>query len=154
MQQRSTIRLVALFEVLKCVVVLGAATGLFALMHQNLHDLATKLVAHAHLNPASRYPTIFIDAATHLQDTRLLVLATGAAAYTTLRFVEGYGLYRERAWAELLAAAGGAIYVPFELLELVRRPTWYGAVLLGLNLLVVAVMLRALVQRRHIRGAS
>ncbi len=149
MRQRTTIRCVALFELLKGVVVLGAATGLFALMHHNLHDAAAALVAHTHLNPASRYPRIFIDAASNLQDSRLVMLAAGAAAYALMRLAEGYGLYRERAWAELLAAASGAIYVPFELVELVQRPSWTAAALLALNLLVVALMLRALAQRRR-----
>lgn len=149
------IRAVAFFEALKGALVLAGATGLLSLLHRDVHALAVALIEHSHLNPASKYPQIFLDAASSLQDSRLVLLAVGAAAYSLLRFVEAYGLFLGRAWAEVLAAASGALYVPFEVLGLVKHPTWHGGALLLLNLLVVAVMLRALKQRRaHAAGAA
>jgi uncharacterized membrane protein (DUF2068 family) len=147
MPRSRAIRAVAVFEALKGAAVLVAATGLLS-VHKDLYAIATRLIEHSYLNPASRYPQIFLDAASRLQDSRLLMLALGAAVYSTVRFVEAYGLFHERAWAEYFAAASGMIYVPFELVELYRSPTWHGAALLGLNLLVVAVMINALLQRR------
>jgi uncharacterized membrane protein (DUF2068 family) len=148
MRSTKTIRAVAYFEALKGALVLVAATGLLSLVHKDLSALAAALVEHTHLNPASKYPEIFLDAATKLQDSRLRMLALGAAAYSTIRFIEAYGLFFERAWAEVLAAASGAIYVPFEVIGLVRKLTWHGGVLLGLNLAVVAIMVFALLDRR------
>ena len=146
--QTKAIRAVACFEALKGIVVLAAATGLVSLIHHDLYAVAAMLVEHAHLNPASGYPQIFLDAASKLDDSKLLLLAAGAATYSAVRLIEAYGLFFERAWAEVLAAAGGAIYVPFEILGLVRKPTWYGALLLALNAAVVAVMVQALAKRR------
>jgi uncharacterized membrane protein (DUF2068 family) len=57
-------------------------------------------------------------------------------------------LFKQRAWAEVLAATSGAVYVPFELMELFNRPSLLAALLLALNLAVVAVMVRALKSRR------
>ncbi len=146
------IRTVALLEACKGAVVLMAASGLLSLIHRDVHAVAAKFIEHLHLNPASRYPQIFLDASSHVHDSRLVLLAAGAAAYALVRFVEAYGLYGEKAWAEVLAAVSGAIYVPFELTELVRRPTWYGVLLLTLNLFVIALMVEALLQRRK-RGS-
>ncbi len=142
------VRAIAFLEAAKGAVVLAAATGLLSLLHRDVYALAAMLIEHAHLNPASRYPQIFLDAAAHVGDTRLLALAAGAAAYAALRLVEAWGLYFERAWAEWLAALSGAVYVPFELAGLLRRPSWHGAALLLLNLAVVAVMVRAVRRRR------
>src|SRR4030095_14535146 len=150
---RSAIKAVALFEASKGLVALFAASGLLLLVHKDVYDLALQLVAHTHLNPAARYPSIFLDAAANVEDSRLMMLALGAAAYSIVRLVEAYGLYFERAWAEVLAALSGAIYVPFEVAELVRRPGALGVVVLGFNLAVVAVMVHALLQRRR-RPAS
>ena len=152
--QTRAVRAVALFEALKGIVVLAAATGLLSLLHHDLHAAAVILVKHAHLNPASRYPQIFLDAAAKLNDTNLLLLAAGAAMYSAIRLIEAYGLLRERAWAEVLAAASGAIYVPFEIFGLVRMPTWHAGVLLVLNAAVVGVMVRALAKRRAKGRAS
>jgi uncharacterized membrane protein (DUF2068 family) len=81
-----------------------------------------------------------------------VLLAAGAAAYSLVRFFEAYGLFHQRAWAEVLAAASGAIYVPFELDELVRRPN--SLAIIGINVVIVAVMIRALMQRRQARHAA
>lgn len=149
MQTRRALRLVACMEAAKGLVVLLAASGLLSLLHQNVYGIAVLLVEHAHLNPASRYPQIFLDAAANMSDSRILLLASGAALYAAMRLIEAYGLYFQRAWAEVLAALSGAVYVPFELAGLVQAPSWHGLVLLVLNLAVVALMLRALRQRRQ-----
>lgn len=144
----SAIRVVAFFEAFKGAAVLLAATGLLALIHQDLGGMAASLVQHMHLNPASKYPRIFLDAVANLQHTRLLWLALGAAAYSVVRFAEAYGLYRQRPWAEWLAALSGGIYIPFEMAGVVHERTVLSAVLLIANLAVVAVMVRALIARR------
>jgi len=150
MARSKAIRGVAFFEALKGVVVLLAGSGLLSFVHKDVYIVAAMLVEHAHLNPASRSPQIFLDAASRLNDSRLVLLAVGAAVYASVRLIEAYGLFFERSWAEILAALSGAIYVPFEMYELVRRPTWYGAALLLVNVAVVAIMVRALVQRRKV----
>jgi uncharacterized membrane protein (DUF2068 family) len=146
------VKAVAAFEAFKGVVVLLASTALLSLVHKDLHALVLSLVEHMHLNPAARYPQIFLSAAGDLQNTRLVGLAIGAAGYSVLRFVEAFGLFRERAWAEILAAGSGAIYVPFELLGLWRAPTLLHLGLLIANVLVVVIMVRSLLRRRRWRS--
>jgi uncharacterized membrane protein (DUF2068 family) len=147
--EHKAIKAIAFFEAFKGAIVLLAATGLLSLLHRDVYDIAVRFVEHAHLNPAAKYPQIFLDAAAKLQDSRLLMLALGAAAYSLVRFVEAYGLFLEKAWAEVLAAGSGSIYVPFELLELYRHVTWHGVLLLVVNIAVVFIMLNALMRRRR-----
>ena len=142
------IRAVAVFEALKGFIVLLGASGLLALMHKDLYEVGLQLLEHTHLNPAARYPQIFLDALDRLDQPRLLLIAAGALLYSTVRFAESYGLFRERAWAEWLAALGGGIYLPFEVMELVRKPSVLALALLLANVAVVAIMVRALAQRR------
>ena len=79
----------------------------------------------------------------------MVLLALGAASYSVVRLVEAFGLYREKAWAEVLAAASGAIYRPIELYEWVHHPTWLRAGIFVLNAIVVTIMLRAALNRRR-----
>ena len=67
--------------------------------------------------------------------------------YALVRFIEAYGLWRARLWAEWLAAASGAIYVPFELYELSRGVSWIKLAALAANLAVVAFMVLSLRSR-------
>ena len=134
------LRLVAVFEAAKGAVVLVAGFGLLSLVHKDAQHFAEQLVAHLHLNPANGYPRIFIDAVANVTNARLWVLAGFALLYAAIRWVEAYGLWRERRWAEWFAVASGAIYVPAEVYELFRGVTWMKLVLFAVNVCIVAYM--------------
>ena len=141
------IRAIALFEAAKGAVVLLAGFGLLGLLHRDVQAVAERMVRFSHLNPASKYPRIFVDAATQVTDAQLWLFAAAAATYSTVRGFEAYGLWRGRAWAEWLALVGGALYVPLEYYHLWHRFTWFRLAFLGANLAVVAVMMYALRNR-------
>ena len=135
------VRAVAFFEALKGAVVLAAGFGLLALVHRDLQAIAERMVEHSHLNPASHYPRVFIEAAARTSDSRLRWLAALAFAYSCVRFVEAYGLWKMRAWAEWFAIISGCLYLPAEAYELFERPTLIKAGVLIVNALVVAYLL-------------
>jgi uncharacterized membrane protein (DUF2068 family) len=135
------VRAVALFEALKGTLVLVAGFGLLSLVHRDLQDLAERLVQHSHLNPASHYPRVFIEAASRMSDSRLRTLAVLAFVYSVVRFVEAYGLWHMRAWAEWFAIISGCVYLPIELYELFDRPTHLRGLVLFANASIVAYLL-------------
>src|SRR5262249_28390753 len=65
------LRSVALFEGTKGALVLAAGCGLLGLVHRDVQGLAEEIVRHSHLNPASRYPRILLEAASKLTDANL-----------------------------------------------------------------------------------
>lgn len=135
------VRAVALFEAAKGLIVVVAGFGLLSLLHHDAQHVAETIVRHLHLNPARHYPRVFIEAAARVTSSRLWLLAGGAFAYSLVRFVEAYGLWRLRPWAEWFAIVAGGLYLPVEVYELFRRPTRVkGAILLG-NLAIVAYLL-------------
>src|SRR5262249_34706988 len=85
------LRVVAIFEAAKGLVVLLAGFGLLALVHKDLQVIAEELVSHTHLNPASEFPRIFLDLAARLANVKFWLLAVFAFCYATLRLVEAYG---------------------------------------------------------------
>jgi len=141
---RAGLRAVAAFEGLKGALVLAAGCGALALVHRDLQAVAENVVRHLHMNPASRVPRIFLEAASRTTDARLWGLAALAAAYAAVRLAEAYGLWNGRRWAEWLGAASGGLYVPVEVYEIARHVTVTRAVLLVGNVLVVAYLLRVL----------
>lgn len=139
-----TIRVVALFEAAKGVLALLSGFGALSLVHHDVRQFAEQLIGHLHLNAAKHYPSIFIETASHLTDARLWALALLSAAYSTVRFIEAYGLWNRRRWAEWFAAASGGIYIPFEVYEVVRQPSWMPLAALAINALVIGLMVAAL----------
>jgi uncharacterized membrane protein (DUF2068 family) len=135
------IRAVAFLEALKGVLVLVAGFGLLSLVHHDLQTVAEDLVRLSHLDPARHYPRVFIEAASNFNDSRLRLLAILAFAYACVRFVEAYGLWRIRAWAEWFAILSGAIYLPVEGYELIRHATYLKGIVLLVNTSIVAYLL-------------
>jgi len=144
MRSLSPVRAAAAVEALKGALVLVAGFGVLSFVHRDAQHVAEQMVAHLHLNPASRYPRIFIDAAASFSDARLWLLTALAGTYASVRFVEAYGLWRGRRWAEWFAAVSGAIYVPFETYELATSVNWLSVGLLLVNVAVVGLMVHAL----------
>lgn len=142
------IRGVALFEATKGVLVFLAGFGALSLVHRDVQRSVAELLTHLYLNAAKHYPRIFLDAAGALTDARLWTLASLAGVYGTVRFIEAYGLWRERRWAEWLAACSGGLYIPFELYAMARGFSWLSVAALVSNGLIVALMVDALRRRR------
>jgi uncharacterized membrane protein (DUF2068 family) len=134
------VRAVALIEAAKGALILLTGFGLLSLLHKNVQEVAEELVGHLHLNPASRIPRIFLELAGDLTSSRLWLLAGFAITYSGLRFLEAYGLWHERRWAEWLAVASGAIYVPFEIYELFAGITAIRLITFTVNAVIVAYM--------------
>lgn len=143
------LRAVAILEAAKGTLVLLVGLGLLSIGHEAIERFAERLVTHAHLNPAAHYSDIFIYLASRLHGIAVPVLACAAFLYAGIRLSEAYGLWRERRWAEWLAAWSGAIYIPFELYELSVRVTWLKIGALFLNVAIVAFMLYSLSQSKR-----
>ena len=145
------LRLVALYELAKGLLVLLLGLGLLAFVHRDVQVVAEELLLHLHLNPASRIPGVFLKLVERVASVDMWFLALGALTYAAIRIAEGYGLWHDRAWAEWLGVASGLIYVPFEIYELAKSVTLLKLATFALNLLVVAVLADALWRRRRNR---
>lgn len=134
------LRTIAAFEAAKGVLVLAVGLGLLSFVHRYAQNVGEEIVRRFHLNPAHHYPRIFLDAVAHVDNAHLRLLAVAALLYSTLRFVEAYGLWRRRAWAEWLAIISGGIYLPLELYELIGHATTVKAAVFVVNAGIVAYL--------------
>jgi uncharacterized membrane protein (DUF2068 family) len=144
------LRVVAIFEAAKGLVVVLAGAGCLAMIHRNAQAVAEEVVRHLHFNPAKHVPRIFLEAAAAMTDARLWVLALTALLYALVRFAEGYGLWRQRAWAEWFGILSGSIYLPVEIYELAASPSKIKGGILLVNLLVVGWLCRVRWQTKDV----
>jgi uncharacterized membrane protein (DUF2068 family) len=140
------LHIVALFEGAKGLLVLAAGFGLLSFLHKDIHEAAMQLVKHFDLNPASHYPRIFLDLAERMNDTRLWSIAIAAFMYFVVRMIEAVGLWLRKSWAEWFAVLTGGMYVPAEIVEVVRHTTWPRVTVLVINISVVSYLLFVLVR--------
>src|SRR4051794_3415379 len=136
-QHQTGLRAIATFEALKGALVLAGGLGILALLGRDIPEVAERLILWAHLNPESHLSHVFLRAADRVTDARLWAAAAGAAAYSIVRFVEAWGLWHAREWAEWFALLSGCLYLPWEIYEVVARPTPVHWLLLIGNVLIV-----------------
>jgi len=152
--RHTALRPIAVFEAFKGAVVLIAGFGMLSFLGRDADAFAAQLVHRMHLDAANHYPKIFIQAMSDLTNTRLWLLAGFAAFYAAVRFVEAYGLWHARRWAEWFAALSGAVYIPVEIYEIASRVTWIRITALVVNVIVVAYMVWLLTENQRKRAAA
>jgi uncharacterized membrane protein (DUF2068 family) len=148
------LRPIAVFEAFKGALVLVAGLGLLGFLSRDNGAYAEQIIRQLHLDPARHYAKLFIMTMAEESDSQIMAFATFAAFYATVRFVEAYGLWHERRWAEWLAALSGGVYVPIEIYELVSRASWIKCGALLINIAVVAYMAWLLTENRRRKTAE
>ena len=145
------LRTVAVLEALKGVAVLALCVVLLSLLHQDLNTVVDHLTEWLRLNPDSRVADWFYELADRTTGRGIWTAASVGLVYSVGRFVEGYGLWHQRGWAEWFAVISGAIYVPFEIFAMLAHPHWIRFIVLVINILVVLYILRILIETRRER---
>lgn len=145
------LRTVAVVEAVKGAAVIALCIVLLSLLHKNLDSVVDHLTGWLRLNPDSRVADWFYDLADRTTGRGIWTAVSVGLAYSACRFVEAYGLWNQRQWAEWLALISGALYLPFELFALIAHPQWIRfGVLLG-STVVVLYILRILIENRRER---
>jgi len=150
-RQRQVLRAVAGFEFFKGIFVVLMGICALALVHKDTWLIAESLLAKLHISTDHEYALKFLDFADSITDARLWTAASFAFGYAALRFTESYGLWKERTWAEWVAAISGTLLLPLEVRELLRGVTVIRCALLIGNLAVVAYMFYVIVVNRRER---
>jgi uncharacterized membrane protein (DUF2068 family) len=135
------LRTVAALELSKGMIVLLAACGVLLLVHrEDPWDIADGLLKLLHISPDHHFAQVFLNWADSLTETKVFAVAGVAVAYSVLRFVEAYGLWYARAWAEWIALVSGMLYLPFEIYKLVHRPSPFHVWVFLINVAIVLYM--------------
>jgi len=135
------VRTVAVFEAAKGIIVLLLGLGVLRLVHKDVDDVAEQIIRFLHASPGGHLSNLFIAAAHRANDKSLWAVAAAAMVYALVRFAEAYGLWYERDWAEWFALLSGAMYLPWEVLSIMRHSVPLKWVVLILNLMIVLYML-------------
>lgn len=140
-RQRQMLRAVATFEFCKGIFVVVMGLCALALVHRDVWLYAESLLALLHVSTDRRSAQLFLDFADSVTDARLWAAARIAFSYAALRFIETYGLWKGRVWAEWVALVAGGLLLPMEVRQLMRGLTIFRSVLFVGNLGVVLYML-------------
>ena len=122
------------------MIVLLAAVVLVFMVGRDPWDFADGILRILHISPDHHFAQLFLDWADTLTDAKLWTVAAVAITYAILRFVEAYGLWYAKTWAEWIALISGSLYVPFEIYKLIHRASLFHIAVLVINLAIVSYM--------------
>jgi uncharacterized membrane protein (DUF2068 family) len=134
------LRIVSVFEAVKGSLVLFLSLSLYTFAHRDYRHIVAAFEQRWQVDLHHHIPD-FVRMLMHdLTDARLHFVVFLATLYALMRYVEAYGLWFEKRWAEWFALVSGGVYLPIELYELSKGVTPLKAGLLGANLFIVIFM--------------
>ncbi len=122
---------------------LGFVVGitLISLLHKDLEVVAGNVLQHLHVDPTGHFAQMFVERASKINESNILLFVILAFVYTIVRSVEAYGLWRLRTWAEWFAIISGTIYLPIEIYEIFQKPTALRFLIFFFNLALVLYLI-------------
>ncbi len=115
--------LIAVFDLVKAVLFLVAAAGIFHLVDRNTHVELTRLLHAFRLKGDHEFVRGLLLKTDVITDADKRILTGVLLLYTAMYAVEGVGLLLRRRWAEYFAVAMTAIPLPFEVHTLLHHAT-------------------------------
>jgi uncharacterized membrane protein (DUF2068 family) len=136
------LRAVAAFEFSKGVLSMLVAFGLMSLARssRDISEIVQNLLLHLHIAPEAHLGKLLLKGASRLDGVNLFVVAMAVVGYGCLRFIESYGLWRGRVWAEWFALLSGVVFLPLEIQRAIEKPGALSWTVLGINSVIVVYM--------------
>ena len=133
--------LIGIYKALEGLLLVAAAVGLLKLLDRDLAEVADHWIHALRADPNNRYIHGFLVRVTGISKTQLEALSAGTFLYAGLRLAEGCGLIFRKRWAGQLTVWATALFIPLELVELVRRFTVIRVAALLLNVAIVIYLI-------------
>ena len=138
---------IAVFKVVKGLLLLLLGLGLLTLMHAEIATLFSLLIEALHLNADSRFIHALVLKVDALQPNSVLLAGLISLGYAGMLLVEGIGLWMELTWAAYLTVVSTGLLLPFEIYEVVEQVSMLRIGVLLLNLVIVVYLISQL--KRH-----
>jgi len=141
------IRLIALFKLVKALLLIAIGVGALSLRH---HDGALAGWIHALVfDPHGRLFHEAVEKISGLDTRQLAGIAVGSMVYAAVFLVEGIGLMLRRGWAEVLTTIITISFLPLEIYELIEHESWMKIGVILVNALIVVYLVRRLRREGH-----
>ena len=142
------IRLIALFKLVKALMLIALGVGALSMRHHDDGSLATWIHALA-ADPHGKYVNELLAKITSFDAHDLRQIGIGSLIYAVVFLVEGVGLMLRKMWAEVMTVIVTTSFIPLEVYELTRRftPVRLGA--LVANVVIVAYLVARRWQARR-----
>jgi len=134
------IRLIALFKLVKAVLLIVLGMSALHLLHKDVASVAEHWVKVLGLDPDNPYVDRALQKVGNLTPNKIRSLGIGSFIYAALFLTEGIGLWMVKRWAEWFSVIITSSLVPVEVYQICLHPTPINILVLILNIAVVAYL--------------
>ena len=135
------IRLIALFKLLKAVLLIAVGLGVLQLLHKDITSQLAHWVRILGLDPGEPYVDRMLRKVMALTPNRIRGLGVGSFVYAGLFLTEGIGLWMLKRWGEWFSIIITSSLIPIEIYEIYRHPTTLKVLTLIINVALVGFLL-------------
>ena len=134
--------LIAIFKLAKGVILIAVGIAAATLLHKDIQATINHWANVFWVGRESRIVERLIENLASVDAKQLKLAEIGTFVYAAVFLTEGTGLLLRRRWAEYLTIAITASFVPFEMYVMLRRFSLERAIVLVLNIAIVAYLVR------------
>lgn len=141
--------LIAVYKFLLALFFVALGVGALRLVGKDVSDIVFRIASDLRFNPEGRFVNFILDRVSILDDPMLRRIGFAAFCYAAIGIAEGIGLYLEKAWGEYLTLVITASFLPWEIMEVLRRNSLPRVGLLVVNVAVLIYLSKLVWERRH-----
>lgn len=141
--------LIAAYKLLHSLLFIAIGVGALRLVGKDIDDILTRIAGDLKFDPEGRIVNFILERASILDDPMLRRIGFAAFCYAAIGIAEAIGLYLEKAWGEYLTLIITASFLPWEILEIIRRHTMFRVGLLVVNVAVLIYLSKLVWERQR-----
>ena len=142
--QQTSLAPIALFKLLKGLLVLLAGSGFLRWIDPEIDSGLSPVLDALHLNIHTRLLHALAITVDSLPRHSVLLMSLVSLGYAALLFAEGFGLWSETSWAAYLTVVSTCVLLPGEFHAVVREWSMAGLAVLAVNIAIVGYLVRRL----------
>jgi len=140
-QSSTALLAIAIFKLLKGVLLLLVGIGALRLLHRDVGEVVSHWVDVLGVDPDNRYIHRLLSRAFAVSPKQLKEASVGTFVYAGLLLTEGTGLSLRKRWAEYFTIITTAGLIPLEVYEIHRHVTAVKTVVLLINVAIVIYLI-------------
>ena len=142
--------LIALFTLLKGVVLLLVGAGLLRLVDPEIATFLAPAMDLLHLHGHSRLVHSLLLKVSGLSSHSVFLMAYASLLYSVFLLIEGCGLWLEASWAGHMAVISTTVFLPVEFYDVLKQISVVHVTMLLFNVAIVGYLVAQL-ERRSLR---